>query len=218
MANQTPSRSKYPNYLFELAGTLTDPGLGIKNSIRYALKKFGLAELDDKTLDNFIGPPLIDSFMKYCGASHEDAVTLLKLYREYFSDRGLFENEVYPDVPETLAALQEKGARLFLATSKPEPYAKRILEHFDLIKYFTFVGGSTMDETRTAKHEVIAYVLESAGIRADESVMVGDRKYDILGGRTCGLDTVGVTFGYGDREELEGATYIIDTFRELLSI
>lgn len=218
LEKQTPVNTKYRSYLFDLDGTLTDPGLGIKNSIRYALDKFGLTTPEDSVLDNFIGPPLLDSFAKYCGASPEEAKTLLSLYREYFSVKGLFENEIYDGVLETLAALKKGGATLCLATSKPEPYAKKIVEHFGIAKYLDFVGGSTMDETRTKKDEVIAYVLESTGIRAGEAVMVGDRKYDVEGGTACGLDTVGVTFGYGSREELDAATYIIKSFPELLNI
>ena len=209
---------KYKNYLFDLDGTLTDPGLGIKNSIRYALGKAGLPSLEEATLDLFIGPPLLDSFQKYCGATPDEAKELVRLYREYFSVTGLFENEVYRGVPELLEDLCRRGAKVFLATSKPEPFAHKILEHFDLMRYFTFAGGSTMDETRTAKAEVIDYVLKSANIKAEESVMVGDRKYDIEGGEKCGLDTVGVTFGYGTESEFADADYIINSPEELLNI
>ena len=218
LEKQTSVSAKYRSYLFDLDGTLTDPGVGIKNSIRYALEKFGLPIPEDRVLDNFIGPPLLDSFAKYCGASPDEAQTLLKLYREYFSVKGLFENEVYDGVRETLAALKKGGATLCLATSKPELYAKQIVEHFGIAQYLDFVGGSTMDETRTKKSDVINYVLENTGIRAGEAVMVGDRKYDVEGGRACGLDTVGVTFGYGSPEELADANYIIDSFPELLNI
>ena len=204
------------HYLFDLDGTLTDPGLGIKNSIRYALTKFGLPTLSEEILDTFIGPPLLDSFALHCGVSGEDACRLVNLYREYFSEKGLFENTVYDGIPEVLSALQKRGATLCLATSKPEEYAKRILEHFDLSRYFTFVGGSTMDEKRTAKAEVIAYVLQSTGLRAEDCFMVGDRRYDIEGGRACGLTTVGVLFGYGDREELKAADHLVETPSALL--
>ena len=197
------------NYLFDLDGTLTDPGLGIKNSIRYALERFGLPPLSEDTLNLFIGPPLLDSFEQYCHVSREDAWRLLELYREYFAEKGLLENMVYVGVPEMLAALCQRGARLYLATSKPEEYAVRILTHFDLLQYFTFVGGSTMDERRSAKSAVIAYVLEHEGLCPEESVMVGDRCYDVEGGRACGLSTVGVLYGYGDREEMKDADRLI---------
>ena len=209
---------KYKNYLFDLDGTLTDPGKGIKNSIRYALDKAGLAPLDEEILNSFIGPPLLDSFERYCGVTPEESKRLVALYREYFSVTGLFENEVYDGIPEMLAELKARGAKIFLATSKPEPFAIRILEHFGLMQYFTFAGGSTMDETRTAKAEVIDYVLEKGKLVPEESVMVGDRKYDIEGGSKCGLDTVAVTFGYGSREELANANYIIDEPKQLLDI
>ncbi len=208
----------YSNYLFDLDGTLTDPGLGIKNSIRYALKQKGLPSLTEEELDAFIGPPLLDSFARYCHASPEEAKALVVAYREYFSTKGLFENMVYDGIPDVLEALRARGARLFVATSKPEPYAKQILEHFDLAKYFTFIGGSTMDETRTDKAEVIAYVLSHTGIDPSESVMVGDRIYDIRGGATCGLSTVGVLYGYGSREELARADWLVELPRELAEL
>jgi phosphoglycolate phosphatase len=212
--------NRYEHYLFDLDGTLTDPGVGIKNSIRYALRKFGLPIPEEAVLDTFIGPPLLDSFAIHCGASPEDARKLLTLYREYFSEKGIFENTVYEGIPETLSALKQRGAKLYLATSKPEPYAVRILEHFDLLSHFTFVGGSTMDETRTEKAEVIGYVLENNAIDVTRAVMVGDRKYDVAGGRAWGMDTVGVLFGYGSREELTnaGADIIAETVEDLKRI
>ncbi|MBQ9783056.1 MAG: HAD family hydrolase [Clostridia bacterium] len=208
----------YQQYLFDLDGTLTDPGVGIKNSIRYALERFGLPGLEEAVLERFIGPPLLDSFARYCGATPEESRRLLQLYREYFSERGIFENQVYDGIPETLAALRQRGARLYLATSKPELYARQILEHFGLAEQFAFIGGSTMDETRTDKAEVIRYVMESAGIPRGGSVMVGDRVYDIRGGKTCGIATVGVLYGYGDRQELSEADRLIQTPEELLTL
>ncbi len=209
---------RYANLLFDLDGTLTDPGLGIKNSIRYALNKRDLPSLTEKELDCFIGPPLLDSFEKYCCVSREEAMELLAAYREYFSTKGLFENQVYGEISKTLERLREMGFRLFVATSKPEPFAKQILEHFDLAKYFSFIGGSTMDETRTEKADVIAYVLEQTGIEPAESVMVGDRIYDIQGGQACGLFTVGVLYGYGSCEELSHADWLVKSPWELTKL
>ena len=208
----------YQHYFFDLDGTLTDPGVGIKNSIRYALARFGLPALEEAVLDRFIGPPLLDSFARYCGATPKEAKELLRLYREYFAERGIFENQVYDGIPGTLAALRQRGARLYLATSKPEPYAKRILAHFGLAEQFTFIGGSTMEETRTDKEEVIRYVMESAGVPREGCVMVGDRIYDIRGGKACGLSTVGVLYGYGDRAELSEADRLIQSPEELLTV
>ena len=210
----------YQHYLFDLDGTLTDPGLGIKNSIRYALEKYGAPALTEGELDTFVGPPLLDSFQKYCGVDREEALRLVQLYREYFLERGLYENRLYDDVDETLSELTRRGAKLYVATSKPEPFARKILAHFEIDRYFTFIGGSTLEETRTDKGEVVAHVLKSANIdpKAEPCVMVGDRVYDIQGGRNSGLETVGVLFGYGDRAELADADHLITSFEELLSL
>ena len=209
-------KMKYQSYLFDLDGTLTDPGLGIKNSIRYALEQYGLPSLQEGILDCFVGPPLLDSFEQYCHVTREESYRLLSLYREYFSEKGIYENHLYEGVEETLKELCEQEARIYLATSKPEPFAKRILSHFDIERYFTFVGGSTMEETRTAKDEVIAYVLSEAKVPVESAVMVGDRVYDIRGGRKNGLATVGVLYGYGDRAELSEADHLITAIHELL--
>jgi phosphoglycolate phosphatase len=208
----------FKNYLFDLDGTLTDPGLGITNSILYALKKHGFPLLPKEELYKFIGPPLLDSFEKYCDATPEEAKKLLAYYREYFTEKGMFENTVYPGIKQTLSRLKESGAALFVATSKPEPFAKQILEHFDLAKYFTFIGGSTLDETRTKKEEVIAYVLNENGLVPGDCLMVGDRYYDIEGAHCCGLAVAAVLFGYGNSEELKTADYLIETPEALLRI
>ena len=140
-----------------------------------------------------------------------------KDYREYFRSKGMFENKVYPDIPEMLQALKQEGCALFVATSKPEPFAKTILEHFDLAKYFDFIGGSTLQETRTKKTEVIEYVLETNKLNAADCLMVGDRYYDIEGARNCNMKVAAVLFGYGDEKELESADYLITSPMELLS-
>ena len=207
----------YKNILFDLDGTLTDPALGIKNSIRYALNKQNRPILDDETLNAFIGPPLIDSFMKYCGANREEAISLVEDYREYFKCKGMFENKVYPMIPEMLNALKNAGCSLFVATSKPEPFAKTILEHFNLSKYFDFIGGSTLQETRTTKTEVIEYVLETNHLNAADCLMVGDRYYDIEGAKNCNIKAAAVLFGYGDEEELKDADFLLSSPMELLT-
>lgn len=209
----------YDIVLFDLDGTLTDPGEGITNSVAYALNKFGIEVIDKTTLYNFIGPPLVDSFMKYYGFNKEDALLAVDYYREYFGVTGIFENRVFDDIPEFLDTIKKSGRKIALATSKPEQYAVRILEHFDLLKYFDFVGAATMDETRSKKADVIKYTLDSLGV-VDKSnvVMVGDRHHDIKGAVQNGLDSIGVLFGYGNQEELEiaGATYIAETVNDIL--
>ncbi len=204
--------------LFDLDGTLTDPMVGITKSVQYALKHYGIEENDLKKLCLFIGPPLKDSFMEYYGFSEEKAAEAITVYREYFSETGLFENMEYSGIRDVLAELKAAGKRLYVATSKPELFSKQILEHFRLTEYFDFIGGANMDETRVKKGDVIRYVLEENQITdLDQVVMVGDRKHDILGAKEHGLDSVGVLYGYGSREELQsaGADWIVDTVEEL---
>jgi len=193
----------YQTILFDLDGTLTDPGIGITNSVAYALQKYGIETADRQQLFPFIGPPLLDSFQERYGFSEQQAKEAVQFYREYYRAHGIFENRVYDGIEALLSALQRAGKTVLVATSKPEPFAEQILSHFGLRSYFAFVAGSKLDETRTKKAEVIAYALSSAHI-SDRSaaVMVGDRKYDILGARENGLDSIGVLYGYGSREEL----------------
>lgn len=209
----------YEYILFDLDGTLTDPGLGITNSVAYALKRWNIEVEDRKSLYKFIGPPLQDSFAQYYGFSAQDALRAVDVYREYFREKGLFENEVYPGVECMLKALKEQGKTLILATSKPEEFAIRILKHFHLDGYFTVMAGATMDTSRNKKGDVIAYALREAGVLdKSKAVMVGDREHDILGANQNELDSIGVLFGYGDRDELEkaGATYIAPTVEDIL--
>ncbi|MCQ2548645.1 MAG: HAD family hydrolase [Lachnospiraceae bacterium] len=204
----------YQTILFDLDGTLTDPGEGITNSVTYALEKFEIKNEDRSQLYKFIGPPLKDSFMEFYGFSEEDALKAIAYYRERFREKGMFENKVYDGIVELLSKLKHAGKKLIVATSKPEEFTLTILKHFDLLQYFDFVAGATMDGSRSEKEEIIHYALEHCQIEnLDETVMVGDRKFDILGAKTNGIDSIGVLFGYGSLEELEiaGATYIADS-------
>jgi len=216
--NNKGGKTMYQTILFDLDGTLTDPGLGITNSVMYALKKWGIEVTDRTSLYRFIGPPLQDSFMQYYGFSKEDAEKSVVYYREYFREKGLFENEVYPGAEEMLAALKADGRKLAVATSKPEEFAIKILKHFHLDGYFDVIAGATMDSSRSKKADVIAYCLETLGV-SDLStvVMVGDREHDIIGAKTVGVDSIGVLVGYGSREELEtaGATYVAETLGDV---
>lgn len=212
---------RYSLLLFDLDGTLTDPAIGITDSIQYALKKIGITVEDRTTLYPFIGPPLIDSFMKYFQLTREQAWQAVLDYREFFQVTGLYENEVYPGIPEMLQKLKAAGKTLIVASSKPEPYVRQIMEHFHLAEYFTYIAGSTMDETRQKKDEVIAYALEECGLTdVSSAIMVGDRGADVTGGKKLGTATAGVLFGYGSREELEaaGADSIAATVDELEQI
>ena len=209
----------YKYILFDLDGTLTNPELGITNCVMYALEKFGIKENDRKKLHPFIGPPLTYSFQNFYGLSEKESKQAVAFYRERFSVKGLYENEVYVGVPEMLQNLKEQGKKLIIATSKPEEYTIKILKYFELYKYFDFVAGATMDGSRGEKSEIITYALEIGSIEDKfQTVMIGDRKYDILGAKENGLDSVGVLFGFGDLEELTkaGATYIAENVEDIL--
>lgn len=204
----------YQYVLFDLDGTLTDPGLGITNSVMYALRKFGINVSDRSQLYPFIGPPLRDSFRVYYGFSDEQCERAVRYYREYFKKSGMFENEVYDGICELLTRLKASGRTLVVATSKPEVFALEILRHFDLYKYFDFVAGATLNDVRNQKADIIKYALETLNITEKKSaIMIGDRKHDIIGAKETGLDSIGVLYGYGTYDELKnaGATYIADT-------
>ena len=193
------------NVLFDLDGTLTDPAEGITNALMHAQRRLGMAVSPREALYVFIGPPLIETFMSEWGLTRAKSEQALVYYREHFSTKGLFENVPYEGIGQALAELKRAGLRLFVATSKPEPLSLRILEHFDLLPYFEAVAGSTMDEQRTKKGEVIAYALQTFHLDPAETVMVGDRKHDVIGARESGLPCLGVLYGYGSREELTEA-------------
>ena len=196
---------RYKNVLFDLDGTLTDPAEGITNALMHAQRRLGMAVSRREDLYVFIGPPLIEMFMSEWGLSRVEAEQALLYYREHFSTKGLFENVPYAGIGDCLGSLKAAGLRLFVATSKPEPLSLRILEHFDLLQYFDAVAGSTMDEQRTKKGQVIAYALETYALDPTETIMVGDRKHDVLGAKENGLPCIGVLYGYGSREELTAA-------------
>ena len=209
---------KHNVILFDLDGTLTDPGQGITNSVAYALRKLGQTPPPRAELEAYIGPPLAGSFEERAGLDRQTAQLAVSYYREYFSVTGIFENELYLGIPELLAALKAAGATISLATSKPTIYAKQILEHFEIDKHFDAIAGSELDGRRVKKAEVIDYALELLGINdRDGVVMIGDREHDIIGANKCCVASVGVTYGYGSREELEaaGAGHIVDSVEEL---
>ena len=198
--------SNYSCIFFDLDGTLTDPGLGITNAVMYALERFGISVAERSSLYRFIGPPLIDSFTEFYGFSDADARLAVSCYREYYADKGLFENSPYPGIAEVLARLRDSGRKLLVATSKPDGFSRQILERFDLMQYFDFLAGAAMDETRTKKSEVIDWALEHCTeVPRSEILMVGDRRHDVLGAKEFNLPCLGVLYGYGSREELNEA-------------
>ena len=207
---------KYTTAVFDLDGTITDSCQGILNAIRYALKKWCIGEPGEEVLRSFIGPPLQQQFQKVFGLTEKEGAEMVSTYREYYGEKGIYENRVYDGVIGMLEQLKKAGVKVLMATSKPEKYAKSIAEYFGFEKYFDFIGGACMDGTRTVKHEVIEYVLETCGISEDDrknTVMIGDRYHDIEGAKQSGLHSLGVLYGYGDCEELEraGAEVLAET-------
>lgn len=199
---------KYTTILFDLDGTLTDPKLGITRAVQYALRHYGIHIDNLDELEPFIGPPLADSFQDFYGFSEEKANEAIDVFREYFRDTGIFENEVYEGIPEILGKLKESGYSLIVATSKPTEFAVRILKHFNLDQYFNFVAGSTFDQSRSAKADVIAHVYETYGFDPKSTIMVGDRKHDLIGAAAHNLPAIGVSYGYGSMEELQAESPI----------
>lgn len=206
---------------FDLDGTLTDSQEGITKAVAYALQHFGIEIKDLKQLTPFIGPPLQDSFIKYFDFTEEQAKEGIKIFREYYDVTGKFENRVYDGIHEALQRLQEAGKVLAVATSKPEKVAKQVLDHFDLTKYFEVICGADLEAKRERKAQVIQYALKELGITdVTEVVMVGDREHDVIGAKKCGIDTIGVLFGFGSREELEesGAVAVAETAAEIVTL
>ncbi len=211
----------YEYIFFDMDGTVSESAPGIIDSIIYALNLLGIEETDREKLKDFVGPPLLESFPKYYGIEGEQLMETVRNFQVYFREKGIWGNEMYPDIPQVLKSLKENGRRIVLATSKPELFAKEIIDRYKIGEYFDFVAGSVMDETRTLKHEVIEYAIENMGISDRSSIlMVGDRRFDVEGADKCGIDCMGVLYGYGTREELEsaGAAYIAETVLDIARI
>ena len=191
--------------LFDLDGTLTDPGEGITNSVAHALRSYGITPPPREALYCFIGPPLHESFQRFFGFSEAQSFEAVERYRDYYRDRGIWENRLYPGIEPLLGQLTAAGYQLALATSKPLVFARQILDHFGLTPHFTWLCGAELDGARTAKAEVVAEALRQSGAAAHTALMIGDREHDVAGARACGLACIGVLYGYGSREELTAA-------------
>lgn len=211
-------KTTYTHLLFDLDGTLTDLAEGITRSVQYALRRFGIEVDDLHSLTSFIGPPLAESFREFYGFDDERIPEAIRVMREYFGSRGWRENRLYEGMPQLLGRLRAAGYTLAVATSKPVVFARRILDHFDLARHFAFTGGAELDGRRQAKAEVIAHVLRELHVAdAASCLMIGDRRHDIAGAAAVGMDSCGVLWGYGSREELAeaGATRIAADLGEL---
>jgi phosphoglycolate phosphatase len=214
---------KYHHILFDLDGTLTDPYLGITNSVKYALNKFNITEQNDDQLKLFIGPPLEQSFMEYYNFSKNEAKKAIEFYRKYYSVKGIYENKLYHGIDtvlETLNNNNNNNINCIVATSKLEEYAVTVLRHFKIDRYFKHVIGSNLEGTRVEKEEIIKYIIEKYQLEKEKTIMVGDRKYDIIGAKNNGIDSIGVLYGYGTQEELEEAkpTYLCNRIDKLLKL
>lgn len=210
----------YKAIMFDLDGTLTESGEGITKSVQYALEKIGKPEPDLEKLRVFVGPPLLEQFMKYTEVDEETARQAVAYYRERYTVTGIFENSVYPGIRELLEELQSKGYRLAVASSKPENFVNQVLDYFDLAGYFDVIVGSEMNGSRTQKVQVIEETLKRLRLaeHRDQVLMVGDKEHDVFGAREAGVQCVAVSYGYGTMEELEAAKplRIVDSAEELL--
>jgi phosphoglycolate phosphatase len=194
----------YRNILFDLDGTLTDPREGITRSVQYALGKLDIHEPDLAKLEHFIGPPLLQCFMQTYSLSEERAWEAVNHYRDRFKVTGLYENRVFDGIEALLGRLSEQGRTLYIATSKPTVFAREIARHFGFDRHFKHIYGSELDGTRTNKVELIAHLLEEERLDRADTLMIGDRKHDLIGASRNGLHGAGVGYGFGSREELMG--------------
>ena len=207
-------------FLFDLDGTITEPKEGITKCVQYSLKSFGIEENDLDKLECFIGPPLHKSYQMFYGFSEEDAFVAVNKYRERYNDIGIYECNLYEGIETAIRYIYENDGVVCLATSKPEVYAIRLLEHYGLDKYFKCITGSLMDGGRTEKAEVIEEVFNRLNVSEDDKkdcIMIGDRLHDIVGAKLMGIESIGVEYGYAVDGELAeaGATYIVNDTKEL---
>jgi phosphoglycolate phosphatase len=213
--------SKYKVILFDLDGTLSDPKEGITKSVQYALQKLNIIEPDLNKLNCFIGPPLQESFAQYYHLEEQEIQKAIDYYRERFQEKGMFENILYPSILELLKDLKNAKKILVVATSKPTIFSKEILKYFSLDHYFDLVVGSHLDGTRSAKVEIIQYIINTySQYDLDEFIMIGDRKHDVIGAQQTGIDSIGVTYGYGSKEELGeyNPTYLLECTEQIKEI
>ena len=209
---------KYDAILLDLDGTIMDSGPGIMKSAQYALDHFGFSNEPEETLRRFVGPSLVDSFMGIYGLSETEAKKATEYYREVYPVSGIFDAEVYEGMRETLERLADSGRKLLLVTSKPHVFAERILEHFGLAQLFSYQTGPELDDHNSEKSRLIDKAVREMKLDKAHVLMVGDRHFDIDGAKKSGVDSLGVTYGYGSLKELRdaGADYIAHSPAEIL--
>jgi phosphoglycolate phosphatase len=208
---------KYKVIAFDLDGTLTNPESGLLAAFVYCFKKLGVPYDSKDSLKKYIGPPLYDEWQKDFGWSFDEASFAVEVFREYYNIYGWWDNEVYSGIEELLRELKARGKRLVVATSKPEVTAKKVLRHFGLDKYFDYIAGASMNGSEDLKWQILNRALSAVDAEKNEAILVGDRKYDAEGAKICGIDSLGVLWGHGSREELEVAefTYIAESSKEV---
>lgn len=198
---------KYDVIAFDLDGTLTNPERGLLSAFVYAFKKLGVPYESRESLKRYIGPPLYDEWMKDFGWTFDEASAAIEIFREYYNVYGWWDNEVYPGIDVLLSELKKRGKKLLVATSKPEATAKRVLRLFGLDKYFDYIAGASSNGTNDLKWQILTRALDAVGAEKSSSILVGDRKYDAEGAKICGIDSFGVLWGHGSRDELEKAEF-----------
>lgn len=212
--------SNYKYILFDFDGTLTDSSEGIFKSLTYAFESYGHGTPSDDLLKKFIGPPLYHSFTVFCGFDDKHAWEMTDKYRERYKKIGYLESRLYDGIPETLKALKEQGYKLATASSKPLHFVDQICENLGIKEYFDFLGGTEFDNTSESKATVIENAMKNLGANLDNTLMVGDRLFDIEGAHQVGIPCCAVLYGFGNREEFEeyNAEYIVETPEEILDI
>jgi phosphoglycolate phosphatase len=210
--------NNYQFLLFDLDGTVTDSEEGILNSVRHCLAYYKIDPPDGKILKKFIGPPLVQSLRDHFAFEPEKAARAVRIYREYFRKKGMYENKLYPGINRLLKSLHQKGKINILATAKPTYYAKKIVRYFEIDPYFRNIIGSNMDGSRMEKKEIIYHILDLyPDIPVEKFVMIGDRMHDISGANHHGMDSIWVRYGYGDEEEMQSCspTYVAESIKDL---
>ena len=211
---------RYNTVAFDLDGTLTNPDRGLLSAFEYAFKKLGVKYESRSSLKRYIGPPLYDEWQRDFGWTFDEASYAIDIFREYYNVYGWWDNEVYPDVEMMLSALRSQGKKLVVATSKPEETAKRVLRFFGLDKYFDYIAGASMNGSADLKWQILTRALDAVGADKSTSILVGDRKYDAEGAKICGIDSLGVLWGHGSRDELAraGFEYVAQAPADVLNI
>ena len=211
----------YDTLLFDLDGTLTDPSEGITNSVMHALRRMGVEPPERRALYKFIGPPLHESFMEFYGFSKEQAFEAVDRYRVRYKEKGVYENRLYPGMKELLEALKSAGVKLSVSTSKPTVFTEKILKQNGVFELFDQIVGANLDGSMTDKTEVMQEAMRRAGGKENNTFfMVGDRSFDMIGAKNCGVPGIGVYFGFAEPGELEeaGADYTVETTEELKTL